>query len=220
MAPAYVVRGRFWAGPGTVNGWGTNLPMEGASPRFNSRGGIPHRDHGPAPLSPCLAHAVLSILLRGPFRLTRNVHAPQTSLDGTPGGPRRRRPKPRPCSRPWGPCSGPNPPPAAPPLPRARGGRGGPGRSQERGRGVVGPSGRARRAPGTAESAGGMGARPPQAEALGRGGAGCPRGSDCSIPSSVRRDLRRTKAPEGPSVGRTALPPHPFQGPEGGVLAV
>jgi len=120
MAPAYVIRGRFWAGPGTVNGWGTNLPMEGASPRFNSRGGIPHRDHGPAPLSPCLAHAVLSILLRGPFRLTRNVHAPQTSLDGTPGGPRRRRPKPRPCSRPWGPCSGPNPPQPPRPSP-ARG---------------------------------------------------------------------------------------------------
>ena len=118
MAPAYVIRGRFWAGPGTVNGWGTNLPMEGASPRFNSRGGIPHRDHGPAPLSPCLAHAVLSILLRGPFRLTRNVHAPQTSLDGTPGGPRRRRPKPRPVPALGGPAAGPTPPSRPAPPPR------------------------------------------------------------------------------------------------------
>jgi len=164
---------------------------------------------------------------RGAFHPLTGAVSPRPECScpaGIPGRDPRRPPEAPPQAPPMFPPLGAlqraQPPPAAPPLPRARGGRGGPGRSQERGRGVPGPSGRARRAPGTAESAGGMGARPPQAEALGRGGAGCPRGSDCSIPSSVRRDLRRTKAPEGPSVGRTALPPHPFQGPEGGVLAV
>ena len=207
--------------------------MRGASPLFNPKGGIPHRDHGPAPLSPsparrCVASSYgVGLEDSSP---TRPWTGPQDAPAGTPPGPallpplgalqRAARTPPAQPQGSLGTLGATRGPPAqergrrvlAPvPRPKALGGANAP-RGPGRGRG--------RGAPETAEAVVAMGAHPPQAEALGRGGAGCPRGSDCSIPSSVRRDLRRAEAPEGPSVGRTALPPNPFQGPEGGVLAV